>query len=110
VNPLAFIAQAAMAITTARRSVKVMEALSRILKVLGALSTIIHGVGDKVFDAVSDGQITIDEAGQMAKDLMASKDIQIRIKHKDILDDETQALLAEAVGRLVASAARLLKD
>lgn len=109
-NPFTTLLAAVQAVTTTRKAVKVMEALTRILKVLGALSSIIHGVGDKVFDAVSDGQITIDEAGTMAKDLMASKDIQIRIKHKDILDDETQALLAEAVGRLVANAARLLKD
>lgn len=75
----------------------------------GKIMTLLFRAFADVAEAMQDGQISADEAG----DLVSAQDygnLKVKIKGTDIVDDETQELIEEAVGRIARNAVQALID
>lgn len=80
-----------------------------IVKAAMKIGPFIVELGDTVAKAVEDGDISADEAAELAETVsIQSGDLKLRVKGKDIIDDEAQSLLAKACGRIARNAIEAL--
>jgi hypothetical protein len=81
-----------------------MKTALLIVQFLGSLASFVPQIANEVADAIKDGRITADEAESFARELSESRDLRVKIKGIDVLDDEAQAHLAACIARVVATA------
>lgn len=93
-----------------RDTMKAIALVQIVVQAVAGLVPFASKVATGVAGDLADGNFTVDEAEARAKQLVAGPEVDLKVKFKevDIIDDETEQLLAAAIVRIVANAAKAI--